>query len=87
MCTVCRRRKREGAPTSAPPKLGGGRARWEAEVDHDGDDEAYEEEVVPEKAKTSRQKDQRQATAVADPQVALENVLKNLEADFELHKT
>lgn len=77
-------------PVSAPPKLGG---QWEVrERGHEGDDEEerYEEmrrrgeRKMREKEKARAEK--AKAAPTVDPQQALENVLRDLEDDFELHK-
>ncbi|ORY89247.1 hypothetical protein BCR35DRAFT_300360 [Leucosporidium creatinivorum] len=94
LCSVCRRRKREsgGVPVSAPPKLGG---RWEEResgaAGHEGDDEEerYEEEMRQRKSREKekmRAQEKSRAPPKVDPQQALENVLRDLEDDFELHK-
>lgn len=84
LCTVCRRRRREreaatGVHGSAPPKM----ERWEQERDMDGDDEEEEQQQ-----QQGRSEKPRRATMapMVDPKRALENVLNDLEADFELHK-
>lgn len=78
-------------PVSAPPKLGG---QWEErERGHEGDDEEerYEEEMKRRgerkmKEKEKRAQEKTKAAPRIDPQRALENVLRDLEDDFELHK-
>lgn len=87
MCSVCRRRRKEGAvPGSAPAKL--------QENEYDAGDESYLEAQREKERERNTRKSQRQQQQPAkveqeerqDPRTALENVLKDLEADFELHK-
>ncbi|KAI5481911.1 hypothetical protein MNV49_000188 [Pseudohyphozyma bogoriensis] len=80
LCSVCRkRRKSEGVPRSAPAKM-----QERRDVDYDAGDESYqdsEQESIRPKVSKKAEKERR-----PDPRLALESVLRDLEADFGLHK-
>lgn len=86
MCTVCKRRKADGGgPYSAPPKLGG---RWEErERGYAAEDEREERRHQRhQQREQQQQKEQREKEKVNNPRQQLEAVLREYEADFELHK-